>query len=432
MLSLWQDSIEEERRERLHGNIKTDVLVIGAGIAGLLCAYKLKDAGVDCTVVEAERVFGGNTGNTTAKITFQHGLIYSRLINEFGTERARMYLEANRSALEEYKRLCRNIDCDFEETDSYVYSRDNRKKLEKELEACDKIGYKAELAENLSLPFETMGAVRFTGQAQFNPLKFLKEISKDLKIYENTAVTGLRGLTAETRYGSVKAQKIIVATHFPFINKHGSYFLKMYQQRSYVAAFSGAQPLSGVYIDERTGGFSFRRSGEMLLIGEGSHRTGKPTSGWQKIRDFAAREYPRAEERYFWAAQDCMTLDGVPNVGNYSANTPDFYVITGFNKWGMTSSLAAADLMRDLIIGRDNPYKQLFNPSRGILRPQLALNGAEAVMNLLTFSKKRCPHLGCALKWNPAEHSWDCPCHGSRFSEKGKKLDNPANGDIEI
>lgn len=432
MLSLWQDSVSVERRERLHGNIKTDVLVIGGGIAGLLCAYKLKEAGVGCVVAEAERIFGGNTGNTTAKITFQHGLIYNRLINEFGTERARLYLEANRAALNEYKRLCRNINCDFEETDAYVYSLDDRKKLEKELAACEKIGYKAELAEDLTLPFKTAGAVRFTGQAQFDPLKFLKEISKDLKIYENTAVTELRGMTAVTRYGEIKANKIIVAAHFPFINKHGSYFLKMYQQRSYAAAFEGAPPVNGMYIDEKKGGFSFRMSGRMLIVGEGSHRTGKPTAGWQNIRDLAAREYPGAREKYFWAAQDCITLDGVPYAGNYSANTPDLYVTTGFNKWGMTSSMAAAELLCDLITGRDNPYKALFNPSRGILRPQLALNGAEAVMNLLSFSKKRCPHLGCALKWNPAEHSWDCPCHGSRFDANGKKLENPANGDIEI
>lgn len=432
MLSLWQDSVTGERRERLHGNIKTDVLVIGGGIAGLLCAYKLKAAGIDCVVAEAERIFGGNTGKTTAKITFQHGLIYNRLINGMGTERARLYLEANRAALEEYRRLCRDIDCDFEETDAYVYSRDDLKKLEKEMLACEKIGYKAELCGDLPLPFKTAGAVKFSGQAQFNPLKFLRQISKDLKIYENTAVTELRGMTAVTRYGEIKAEKIIAATHFPFINKHGSYFLKMYQQRSYVCALEGAPAVKGMYIDERKGGFSFRDSGGMLIIGEGSHRTGKPTAGWQNIRDLAAREYPEAQEKYFWAAQDCITLDGVPYIGNYSANTPDFYAATGFNKWGMTSSMAAAQLLCDLIAGRDNPYKELFSPSRSIIKPQLALNGAEAVMSLLTFTKKRCPHIGCALKWNPAEHSWDCPCHGSRFSEDGKKLENPANGGIEI
>lgn len=126
-----------------------------------------------------------------------------------------------------------------------------------------------------------------------------------------------------------------------------------------------------------------------------------------------------------------MTLDGVPYIGRYSKRTPDFYVATGFNKWGMTSSMVSARILTDMITGRKNPYAPVFSPSRSILHPQLAVNAFESAVNLLTPSSKRCPHLGCALKWNPQEHSWDCPCHGSRFTQNGKIIDNPATGDLK-
>ena len=135
---------------------------------------------------------------------------------------------------------------------------------------------------------------------------------------------------------------------------------------------------------------------------------------------------------YRWATQDCMSLDGVPYIGRYSAKTPNLYVATGFNKWGMTNAMAAASLLTDLVLGRDDPYTDLFSPSRSILRPQLAVNSLEAVANLMTPTKPRCPHLGCALKYNPAEHSRDCPCHGSRFTSDGKLIDNPSTGNIKV
>ena len=165
--------------------------------------------------------------------------------------------------------------------------------------------------------------------------------------------------------------------------------------------------------------------------GGGSHRTGKTGGNWQQLRDFARDHYPRAVKKYAWATQDCMTLDGVPYIGRYSKRTPDLFVATGFGKWGMTSAMAAAMVLTDLVQGRENPFAPVFSPSRSILHPQLALNGFEAVKNLLTPGSPRCPHLGCKLKWNEQEHSWDCPCHGSRFTTDGQLLDNPSTGDIK-
>ena len=239
------------------------------------------------------------------------------------------------------------------------------------------------------------------------------------------------GTTAVTDYGKIHADKIIAATHFPFINKHGSYFLKLYQHRSYMLALENAQNVDGMYVDEYRMGLSFRNYGSLLLLGGGAHRTGKDGGNWSELREFAERNYPDAEEKYFWAAQDCMSLDDLPYIGNYSKNTPNLYAISGFNKWGMTGAMLAAMTLSDMVCGVKNEYAKLFSPSRCIIKPQLFVNGFEAAKNLLTFTEKRCPHMGCALKWNSAEHSWDCACHGSRFSENGKVLDNPANGDLK-
>ena len=241
----------------------------------------------------------------------------------------------------------------------------------------------------------------------------------------------LIGTTAVTNHGRIRAEKILVTTHFPFLNKHGSYFLKLYQHRSYVIALQGAPDVDGMYVDASRTGLSFRNCQNLLLLGGGGHRTGKKGGGWRELRDFARRHYPQAEEQYRWAAQDCMSLDGVPYIGPYSASTPDLYVAAGFNKWGMTSSMVSAMLLSDLVQGKNSPYGEVFSPSRSILRPQLAVNGFEAVSSLLTPTARRCPHLGCALKWNPVEHTWDCPCHGSRFTEDGKRLDGPATGDLK-
>ncbi len=431
MHSIWEDSAKLPSFVHLSKDIKTDVLIIGGGICGILCAYMLKEAGIDYVLVETNQICSGITKNTTAKITSQHGLIYDKLISKFGTEKARMYLEANETALNQFRKLSKTIDCSFETKDSFVYSINNSRKIDQELNSLRKIGFHAEYAENLPLPVSTVGAVKFKNQAQFNPLEFIAGIAKGLNIYEHTQVTELIGNLAITKYGKIRASKIIVATHFPFINKHGSYFLKMYQHRSYVLALENAPDVGGMYVDEAESGLSFRNFNNLLLLGGGSHRTGKHGGNFTELSFFAKKYYPAAKEICRFATQDCMTLDDVPYIGNYSKKTPLLYVATGFNKWGMTSAMAAAMILRDMILEKNTPYASVFSPSRTMLRTQLFINAFESTKNLLTPSKKRCPHLGCALKWNPQEYSWDCPCHGSRFTKEGKLIDNPATGDLE-
>ena len=429
MESVWNENVQLPVFPTLSGSMKTDVLIIGGGMAGLLCAHMLKKAGVDCILVEAKRICCGATGNTTAKITIQHGLIYDKLLRKFGQEQAHMYLQSQQKAGREFARLCQNIPCDYEKQDSYVYSVDARKKIEKELTALNALGCNAEFSDCGCLPFSVAGSVCIRQQAQFHPLKFAFEIAKDLHLYENTKVLEIMPGKVLTNRGQISCKKIIVATHFPILNKHGSYFLKLYQHRSYVLALKGVQKVDGMYVDEDKKGSSFRNYGSLLLLGGGSHRTGKQGGNWRELQEFTRAHYPSAKITGKWSTQDCMTLDGIPYIGQYSKNTPDLYVATGFNKWGMTSSMVSALILSDLVQEKENEYAEIFSPSRSILHPQLAANAFESVMGLLTPTTPRCPHLGCALKYNKAEHSWDCPCHGSRFTESGEVINNPATDD---
>lgn len=427
--SVWTRSAKPVVFPCLQENKTTDVLIIGGGIAGILCAYKLKNAGVDCLLAEAGEICCGITKNTTAKITLQHGLLYDKMIHCFGEDKARLYAEAQTHAIEEYARLCNHIDCDYEARDNYVYCLDDRKKIAREVIALNRIGVRAEFSNAGEFPINVAGAVRVKNQAQFHPLKFLYAIAQDLPIYEHTKVVEMMPGKVRTNHGEITYKKLIVATHFPILNKHGLYPLKLYQHRSYVIALKGAQNMNGMYVDESDTGLSFRNYGDLLLLGGGSHRTGKHSGCWQELEAFAETHYPGTEIVGKWATQDCMTLDGIPYIGQYSKSTPNVFVSTGFNKWGMTNAIVAAELLCDLVQGKTNPYAEVFSPSRSVFRPQLAINAFETVMGLLTPTVPRCPHLGCALKYNRDEHSWDCSCHGSRFTEQGEVIDNPATDD---
>ena len=430
--SVWTATARLPHFAALEKDCKTDVLVIGGGMAGCLCAYQLVQRGMDCMLVEADRIGGGTTKNTTAKLTMQHGLIYRDIARRFGLESALLYWQAHAAALREFARLCARIDCDYQPQDSYVYSRRESPALEEEFRTLERMGAPVIWKDHTALPFPAQAAVCWPDQAMFHPLKFLAAIVDGLSIHEETRIREIDGHTAVTADGRrIHAEKIIVATHFPFLNRHGSYFLKLYQHRSYVIALKNAPMPDGMYVDADRLGLSLRTCQDLLLLGGGAHRAGRQGGGWQELRGMVWQYFPRAREVYHWAAQDCMTLDGMPYIGLYSRRTPDIYAATGFNKWGMTGSMAAALLLADLVQGKANPYAALFSPSRTMLRPQLWVNGLEAAAGLVTPSEKRCPHMGCALQWNPQEHSWDCPCHGSRFTEQGALIDNPATGDLK-
>lgn len=431
MNSLWSATAKNEGFPQLKGDIKTDVVIVGGGLAGVLCLKELTDRGVDCVLLEAKSIGSGVTKNTTAKVTFQHGLIYNKLIKGAGVEKARQYLEANKAALEKIRKMSEKYPCGFEEKDAYIYSATDRQKIEDEISAYENLGVKAQFVSDVPLPVGCVGAVKVGSQGQFHPLEFLFSVAKGLKIYENTKVVEFLPQKVRCNGGSVSAEKIIIATHFPIINKHGGYPLKMYQHRSYVVAAKNAPDVNGMYLEDKDDGFSFRNYKDYLLIGSGDHRTGQKGGGYKASEELFAKKFPDAQISYRFATQDCITLDGAPYIGKYAKNTENLFVATGFNKWGMTSSAVAADILSDMVTGVKNPYSDVFSPTRSVLHPTLFANIFHSVVGIITPTVPRCPHLGCALKYNKEEHSWDCPCHGSRFSENGELIDNPATDDLK-
>ena len=415
----------------LNDNLECDVLVIGGGIAGILTAYYLQKVGRNVVLVEAHTIGSGMTANTTAVITAQHDTMYKDMIANNGFDVAKDYLYANLQAVENFKQLVEDeqIDCDFEITPSYLYS--HKHSLEDEVKALHKLGYEAELVQDIDLPFEIKNAVKFKDMAQFHPLKFLYAMAEKLTIYEHTMVKKIDDHTAYFDGGNIKFKQAVVASHFPFVNKHGMFFIKMYQARSYVMAIENADAIGGTYIDDREEGFYFRQYGDLLLVGKGEHRTGMKTRAINELKAFKERYYPDAKMRCMWANQDCITLDDIPYIGEYG-NMPDVYVATGFNLWGMTGSMVSANILCEKLCGMENIYEKTFATKRCIFKPQLFANLGMALLNMVYPSVKRCPHLGCALKYNKLEHSWDCSCHGSRFEENGKLINNPALKDKSL
>ncbi len=432
MESIWLDQTKMPAFHSLNEVVKTDVAIVGGGIAGILTAYMLKQRGVDCVILEKDRICQGTTGHTTGKITAGQGLIYGKIMRRYGREIAQGFYIANDDAIRSFQRISKGRDCNFETRDNYVYSICSRQKIEDEVKILNRIGARAEFYEKTELPFSVAGAVFLPNQAQFNPLMLLGSLAEELEIYENTFVRDVQEGYLICDTGGVKAKNVVIATHFPFINSSGFYFLKLYQHRSYVLALEGAQELSGMYVDEAEGGLSFRNYGNVLMLGGGGHRTGKGGGCYSSVREAKERYYKDSVEKYAFAAQDCMSLDGMPYIGSYSTSRINTFVATGFNKWGMCGAMISACLLADKITGRQNDLFHIFSPRRSLLHHQLLLNAGESLMGLLYPTVRRCSHLGCALHWNRAEHSWDCACHGSRFDPKGRIIDNPSQKDARL
>lgn len=471
-LSLWRQTADMPARRALPGDIRADAAVIGAGMAGALTAYLLQKRGLQTVVLEAQRTASGQTGNTTAKITSQHGMVYDALIKRLGAERAGQYARANERAIRAYADIAREVgaDCDFETLPAYLYALRDAPPLEREAEAARALGIKASFTRDAGLPFPTAGAVRFDGQAQFHPLKFLHALCENLTIYEHTPALKVEKDTIFTPGGTVTAPHIVFATHYPFVNVPGWYFLRMHQERSYVLALKSSYLPHGLYYGTDADGLSLRAYNDLLLAGGENHRTGENSAGgrYEALLARVRALLPGCEEVARWSAQDCVTLDGVPYIGRYARSALGWYVATGFGKWGMTGAMVSALLISGLIGGDAPEYAPAFAPSRFTLSASaknMATEGVQAFKGLsreiMTLPEEtlkhlppghggvieyegrkagvyreengachvidtRCPHLGCQLEWNPDELSWDCPCHGSRFSFNGALIDNPA------
>lgn len=440
MKSIWHETKTLPKYPPLPGSIHTEAAIIGGGLAGILTAFYLTRSGIRTVILEARRIGSGQTGGTTAKITSQHNLIYQRLIRSFGENDARLYAAANQQAITEYARLIRScsIDCGFKETSACLYTRTADSLLQQEYRAASRLGIPARLSSETELPFPVKNALYFSNQTQFHPLKFLEAIARELTIYEDTPVISVKNHNRLlTPHGEVTARHIIFACHSPFLLWPGLYFARLYQSRNYMLALAGAPRLENTYLGIDSDGYSFRTSGERLILGGKGCRTGSiPDNPYQALQNFVHKYYPNAKVSTRWSAQDCISLDGVPFIGRYSLLEPDWYVITGFGKWGMTSSMAAAQIITRMICKKSAPWDHIFTPQR--LR--LKASWKEALSHLSHSSKglatglfspdRRCPHMGCRLVWNPYENTWECPCHGSRFTQQGKILSGPAQTDL--
>ena len=470
MESLWSKSVTFRKRAALEGDIKVNTAVIGGGIAGLLTAYRLRERGIDAVVLEAKEICSGQTENTTAKITSQHGIIYSKIETGYGRAAAKHYAALNQKAISDYEKIIneKNIECHFERKKAYLYTLHDRAEIEKEASAARQAGINCGVVTNTELPFPVKAALVFDNQAQFNPLEFLLPISEELRIYENTPVTKTVGNVLYTDKGTVTARNIVFACHYPFVNFPGLYFLRMSQERSYVVSTEWNGTLDGMYIDAGNG-LSFRSYENQLLIGGGAHRTGEAPENdpFEMLVKKGKMLFPEFNETARWSAQDCISLDGIPYIGDFSCASKNVFVATGFNKWGMTTSMAAANIISDMICGKENHRNWIFSPSRfspvagaknfctntgetvkgfakhlkgteftaeGVRNGEarrIKYNGKKAGAyrdengELFVVSLK-CPHLKCELNWNGATKTWDCPCHGSRYDYKGNLLDNPA------
>ncbi|MFC3040520.1 FAD-dependent oxidoreductase [Virgibacillus xinjiangensis] len=489
--SYWRKDKISKIFPPLKENIKADTTIIGGGMTGILAAYMLAREGKNVVLLEGSSLLDGTTGFTTAKVTAQHDVMYSQLIEMHGEEQAGFYYDAQVEAMDEIRAIIdrHEIDCDFKYQDAILHAGTGQGKrmLKKEKHAYDMIGIKGELTDQTSLPFHTEKALIMKDQAHFHPVKFLEAIVKEVeksggRIYENTTALSTEssdeGMTVKTKGGyDVQCRHAIMATHFPFDDKKGFYFSRLHPNRSYTLAVKTEKNIpDGMYLGIDQPSFSMRHAemgGEKIAIfgGEG-HKTGKSIDTLQhfeNIRRFVDNYYGIKEVLHRWSAQDLTPPDEVPYIGQAVTGQPGLLVATGYKKWGMTNSMAAATLLRDLILGKENRYKELFAPTRTHLKKEtgkailkeLADDGAQMMKSHLKRREKHvdelkngegaivsikgkrtgayrdeqgelhlidptCTHMNCGVDWNNGEKSWDCPCHGSRFSCTGEVIEGPA------
>ena len=494
MGSLWIETTKNKSDfKTLEGNEETEVCVIGGGLFGLTTAYYLTKCGKKVIVLEKGEIGSKVSGNTTGNITSQHDLFYAHLIDDYGEEYAKKYLEANEKAIQNIKQIIKEeqIDCDFSIQKSYVYTtkEDEVLEIQKEVEAVNKLGKDAKFVNKIDLPIKIKGAIEFDGQAQFHPRKYMlglaNSIIKQNKIYQYTTVIDVEKngekYKVYTDKGSVEAKYIVMASHFPIMNMPGFYFVKMYQSTSYLIAVEIKSQLpQGMYINVKEPMYSFRTANyngkEILLIGGVGNKTGEPiedNSHYEKLEKKAREMYPDCKILYMWNTRDCISLDKIPYIGEFSNLMKNVYVGTGFKKWGMTSTNVAANIVADKIMGNKNKYEEIFTATR--MKPiknrwevenmlkqtvnSIALNkfkikpySIEQIKNdnaaIIDINgdnigvykdakgeiyavKPNCSHLGCLLSWNNLDKTWDCPCHGSRFDYMGRNIYEPAIKNLE-
>ncbi len=488
--SYWHETATINTKKSTDVNEKKyDVLIIGAGLTGLNTAYLLKDTGYKIGIIEGTNLGYGVSGYSSAKISIQHNLIYDYLINNFSLEEAKQYLKANLEGQSLIKEIIRenNIQCDYKEQTSYVYATKENEidMLRKELEAYKKLSIDGFYDETIDIPNNALGAIGIKNQGQFNPIKYLYSLYNLLKnnssceIYENVRALNIepasKGNFVKTQYGNIYANNIIVASHYPFDNDFGLYFLRLYQEKSYVMAVkTNSNQFDGMYINVNDPIYSMRYQfsdkENLLILAGGNHKVGikdNEEDSYNDLENFLKQNFRNYEIKSRWSTQDCMTYDKIPYIGKYSDNIETIYVATGYNKWGITHSAASAIIIRNKILKIQDDFSEIYNPSR--ITPVLSskeffsnskdiasgfikriIPASDNIFNvksgegkIVNYDGRKvgvykdesgdyfcinpvCTHLKCSLSFNEAEKTWDCQCHGSRFDIRGKILEGPA------
>ncbi len=487
--SYWIGSTPETDYPELSENIKTDILVVGGGITGIATAYLLQKEGLDVVIIDANRIVQSTSGHTTAKITSLHSVKYAKLIKQLGEEGAGKYGEINEKAISMIEDIIKenNIQCDFSRQPNFVYTKEEQyiNVIEEEVNAAKSIGLPARFEASLPLPFTVQGAVCFDNQAQFHPRKYLLSLADIFvknggHIFENTVALDIhedRECTTSTRSGfSIKSDKVIIASHFPFYDGWGFYSARMYAERSYSLAVKSPVTVPyGMYISYEEPTRSIRTQpdkdgNQLLIIGGEHHKTGQDINEkehYTKLIDFAETVFQATDVPYRWSAQDYTVMNEVPFIGHITSNKMNIFVATGFQKWGMTTSHVSAMIIRDIIANGKSEVENIFTPSRFTpfsSAKNFIKENADVVDNLVSgklesppiefkiqpgegkavkyHGKKAgaymdndgnvfiidttCKHLGCEVHWNSAEKTWDCPCHASRYSYDGTVIEGPA------
>lgn len=492
--SYWRDSVHVESFPKLEKDIQADVVIVGGGITGLTSAFLLVNEGLKVAVLEAGQLLSGTTGHTTAKITAQHALIYDELIQNIGKSKARLYYEANAEALDFMKQMVEQhqIDCEWTPQDAYIYATtvQSLQKLEHEAKSYETLGIAGELVDHIPFNIEIKKALVMNNQAQFHPLKYMTYLVQSIvekggQIYEQTTAVNVESDEQETvltRDGHrVTGDYVLACSHFPFYEGLGLYSGRMYAARSYAIAVKSKMSYpGGMYISADQPKRSLRSviigGEEMVLVGGESHKTGQgidTMKHYDALVTFAQEVLGIEQIAYRWSAQDLITLDKVPYVGAITSNKPNVLIATGFRKWGMTNGTVAALLLRDMIVGKENRFRDLYSPSRFYVDPSLKnflVENANVVGHLIkgkldlphqspeglqndegaviTIDGHRkgaykdqagelhivdttCTHVGCEVNWNSGDRTWDCPCHGSRFSYTGEVINGPAEKPLQ-
>ncbi|WP_042223648.1 FAD-dependent oxidoreductase [Oceanobacillus manasiensis] len=483
--SYWRDTGKVPSFGELKENISTDVAVVGAGIAGVMTAYQLAKEGKEVALLEARELFSGTSGFTTAKLTAQHNLIYDELINRYGQESAKQFYQANMEGIASIKELSDQygIDCELEEREAFVYTQkmQNRNKVIKEIEAYEKLGIEGEFIEDLPLNIEIEAAIMMRNQAQFHPVKFLSGLLDEFvklggQIYDQTRVMDITDdggrIQCKTENGlKVTASKVIQATHLPILEPEGNFYSQQNNpESSYALAVKTEDEFpDGMYINadlpKRTLRGLDSKTGRVVLVGGESHSTGDGKSSaerYHELENFAKETFEVKEIINRWSAHDYISEDRLPFIGVLSQDQPNVLVVTGLSKWGLAISATGSKILTDTILQRENPYQSLFSPNRNIqestsVEPEEKnpdqYDGASEENNPENLSDNQgmitkrdgedvgvykdengklhyvdltCTHLGCGVQWNDGDNTWDCPCHGSRFSGTGEVIEGPA------